>query len=174
MRPRFSAALVTSKCGLAEIVGVSIRGLYPFSAPYFARRQNVTKLSHRVQIQEGGFNFRTTTVTAMATSATVTADATRCRTYQAEKFLSFRRTHLLQIDGNDGSNSGLDEFFALAHALALYTRIYIYCTRNTLSAENGLLTRLYDSILRVTRNIIPRYKEPVMTRHVYAIAAVKA
>lgn len=47
--------------------------------------------------------------------------------------------------------------------------LYVYCSRNTLSAENGLLTRLYDSILRVTRNIIPRYKEPVMTRHVYAI-----
>lgn len=54
-------------------------------------------------------------------------DAGRAPVYQAEKFLSYRRTHLLQIDGNDGSNSGPGGVFrALAHARIIYTRVYIY------------------------------------------------
>lgn len=61
------------------------------------------------------------------------------RAYQAEKFLSSRRTHLLQIDGNDGSNSGLDEFFTLAHAL--YTRVHKYIYLRTRTPIRVLLAK---------------------------------
>lgn len=84
------------------------------------------------------------------------ADASRRHTrpaYQAEKFLSFRRTHLLQIDGNDGSNSGLGEFFALAHAritpvgVRVYINIYIYIVYVCIYTHIFIYTRISVHIL---------------------------
>lgn len=125
------------KSELAKIITIRIYDLYIVSHRALSPHktiENATKFFSNVCVNTGGggFNFaRWQRRRRLPTGR----DAPRRHTrpaYQAEKFLSFRRTHLLQIDGNDGSNSGLDEFFALAHAritpvgVRAYKYIYIY------------------------------------------------